>query len=85
MYELIFWEVCQSIVLNLCLSLPTWDYKYEKDARIYCRQKNAGKKDKLLLNSAMQYFVSVSITDCMGYSGHFKFKSLWGVIKCLVL
>lgn len=35
-----FWEVCQSIVLNLCLSLPTWDYKYEKDARIYCRRKN---------------------------------------------
>lgn len=35
------WEVCQSIVLNLCPSLPTWDYKYEKDARAYCMQKNA--------------------------------------------
>lgn len=50
MYELIFWEVRQSIVLNLCLSLPTWDHKYEKDARTYCRQKNAEKRRNFCLS-----------------------------------
>lgn len=54
-----FWDVCQSLVSNLCPSLPMWDYKYEKDVRAYWRQKNVEIKITFCLSSYAVFAICV--------------------------